>query len=571
MINKIKKIAFAIKNLAFKHKIISLLILLVLIGGGYWEYKSLNNTTGVTRYVLSAVEKGNIISSVSGTGQVSAVNEVNITPKTSGDLTYVGVQNGQNVVSGQLLAKIDTTDAQKAVDIAQINLDQAQLNLKNMQGFTTDVGEKRGIKQKAQDNLTKAREDGYNTVTNAFVNLPIIMVSFHGILFDYTLSSNQQNIDFYTGNTPTAKDAAYNSYQLAKVDFDNSFAIYKLTNRSSSPAEIDTLINETYSTIKVVADAIKTTMNLIQLYQDELTKVSIPYNALSDTHLSILNGYTNTLNGYLSSLLSSKTNIETNTETLIQTDYDLSSQEITVREKQIALDDAKKTLSYCSIRAPFDGVLSSVNAETGDLVSTNTTIATILTKKQMASISLNEVDAAKILINQKVTFTFDAIDNLTITGKVTEVDTLGTVSQGVVSYNAKIIFDTQDARIKPGMSVSANIITETKQNILVVPNSAVKSRNGIDYVLVMDQKQDLTNSSASQGFISATTPTQKTIEIGLSDNNNTEVTNGLDEGDQIISKTITSTTTASTTKTTSTSSTNRAATQTLMGAGGPPN
>ena len=68
MANKITKIFGAIKNFIFKHKIISLIIILCLLGGGYWEYTSLNNTSGQTRYVLADVTNGTIISSVSGTG-----------------------------------------------------------------------------------------------------------------------------------------------------------------------------------------------------------------------------------------------------------------------------------------------------------------------------------------------------------------------------------------------------------------------------------------------------------------------------------------------------------------------
>ena len=575
MLNAIKKAALSVKNFMFKHKIISVIIILCLLVGGYWGYKSLTNTSGQTRYILAAVAKGTIISTISGTGQVSALDEINITPKTSGDLIYVGVQNGQNVVAGQTIARIDAANAQKAVDAAQINLDQAELDLKNMQGFTTDIGEKRGIKQKAQDSLDKAYEDGYNTVTSAFVSLPNIMNDFYSVLFDYDLSKNSQNIDYYANYAGTDnnvvssqyRERAYNSYQTSKANFDNSFNVYKTTNRSSSPAEVESLIDGTYSTIKDVADAIKNSMNLIQLYQDELSKSNIAYNSTSDTHLSTLNGYTSTLNNYISSLLSVKTNIETNTENLIQTDYDLASQEQTVKDRQSTLDDAKKTLSYCSIRAPFDGTISSVNVKNGDSVSSNTTIATIVTKQKIAEISLNEIDAAKISLSQKATITFDAINGLTITGAVSEIDTLGTVSQGVVSYNAKITFDTQDDRIKPGMSMSLNIITDAKQDALIVPNSAVKTSGGLYYVLVFNQRSDLTSASASQGFISDTAPTQKAVEIGLADDTNTEIINGLSEGDQIVVRTISGTSASSSASSTS-GTTNRAAQGLFIGGGG---
>src|SRR5207248_903868 len=86
----------------------------------------------------------------------------------------------------------------------------------------------------------------------------------------------------------------------------------------------------------------------------------------------------------------------------------------------------------------------------------------------------------------KATLTFDAIPDLTISGTVAEIDSLGTVSQGVVTYNVKISFDTQDSRIKGAMSVSAAIITEVKQDVLVVLNSAVKSSSGASYVEMFD-------------------------------------------------------------------------------------
>ena len=70
---------------------------------------------------------------------------------------------------------------------------------------------------------------------------------------------------------------------------------------------------------------------------------------------------------------------------------------------------------------------------------------------------MNEVDAAKISVGNKTTLTFDATEDLTLTGKVAQIDTIGTVEQGVVSYKVKIAFDTQDERIKPGMTANASI------------------------------------------------------------------------------------------------------------------
>ncbi len=538
-----------------KHKIISGIVLILVIAGCYFGYKALNNKSQEIRYVLGVVEKGTIIVSVSGSGQISASNQVDVKPKTSGDLIYVGVKNGQDVKTGTLIAKIDPADAQKAVKDAQINLDQAQLDLDKMEGIETALGKIRGIKEKAEDDLAKTYEDGFNTVTNTFLNLPTIMTGLQGILFDYTLGKTSQNLDYYADAAnmynpvaPQYKTNAYNSYQTARTAYDKNFDDYKITNRFSSPAEIESIISETYETLRDISTAVKDTINLIQLYQDELTKHGITPNTASTTHLSSLSSYTNTTNSYLSSLLSTKTTIETNKETLIETDYTIADQKIQVEKMQYALDEANKTLSYCWIYAPFDGQIAGIDVEKGDSVSTGTTIATLVTKQMVAEVSLNEVDAAKVKVGQKATLTLDAIEGLEVTGQVAEVNTVGTVSQGVVSYIIKITLDTQDDRVKPGMSVSVAIITDMKQNILMALSSAVKSQNGNYYVEVFDQIQNSNSDNGqTQTITSLISPKQKSVEIGISNDTYIEITNGLSEGDYVVTRTNTTTKTTTTT------------------------
>jgi HlyD family secretion protein len=554
-----------IKGFIVRHKFISAIIIIVIVVSGFYIYKAINKANQPTKYTLTTVQKGTIVSSVVGTGQTSAVEELDVKPKTSGDLTVVAIVGGQTINKGDLIAKIDPTDARQAVDNAKKALGQAKVDLEKMNGVETDLGKLRGIVEKAQDSLDSAYENGFNTVTNAFLNLPTIMTGLQSILFDSTLSKTSQNIDYYMDAANMYNSAAsqyrtnaFNSYQVARSSYDASSADFKITNRTSSKTQIELLINETYDTIGEVSQAVKDTINLIQLYQDELTKNNRTPNSISGTHLSSLNGYVNTTNSYLSSLLSIKNSIETDKENLIQTSYDIADQESLVTEKQTALDDANKNLSYCSIYAPFSGVVSAVNLKVGDSVSSGTIIAKIVTKEVIAKISLNEVDASQVKIGQKVTTTFDAVEGLTLTGLVAIIDTVGTVSQGVVSYNVDINFDLQDARVKPGMSVSSNIITDSKQNVLMVASSAVKSKNGSYYVEVLPST---IKTTSDQVVAKGITLEQKPVEVGITDDTNIEITSGLSEGDRVVSRTA-----SSTTKTTTSSSSSRS----ILGGGESP-
>jgi HlyD family secretion protein len=148
--------------------------------------------------------------------------------------------------------------------------------------------------------------------------------------------------------------------------------------------------------------------------------------------------------------------------------------------------------------------------------------------------------------------TFDAIDNLIATGTVRVVDLVGTVSQGVVSYNIKISIDSQDSRIRPGMSVNATITTDKREGVLVVPSSSVKTQGKIKYVETVVYDGNATNLSTTAISTSTrkntfapitveTTPTKMTVETGISNDTSTEIISGINPGTYVVTKTISGT------------------------------
>jgi macrolide-specific efflux system membrane fusion protein len=140
----------------------------------------------------------------------------------------------------------------------------------------------------------------------------------------------------------------------------------------------------------------------------------------------------------------------------------------------------------------------------------------------VAKVSLNEVDAAKVKVGQKAVLTFSSVPDLSITGQVQDVDNIGTVTQNVVNFSVVILFDTQDERIKPGMSASASIITDVKQDVLMVPSAAVKTANGQSYVQILSNGQ----------------PVQKTVTVGSSNDTDTEISGDIKEGDEVVTQTL---------------------------------
>ena len=514
------------------HKIIAILVLLALAYGGYWGYKKSTDTSGETKYLLAQIKRGTITESVSGSGQVSVSNQVDLKAKVSGDVVYVGVKNGDEVRAGALILQLNARDAQKSVRDAEANLESAKISLEKFKVENS--------KEKLEADLKKAYEDGFNATSNAFLDLPTIMAGLNDLLFRNNFISSQTNINYYSDavksydeNAVLYKDDAFNSYQAARKAYDQNFGDYKSASRFSGEASIEKIVNQTYDATKIIAEAAKDASNLIQFYKDKLIERDLKPNVLADTHLSSLNTYTGKTNAHITSLLSVKNAIQDKKDAFVNADFDLKSQELSVKQRENALLDAKEKLSDYFVRAPADGVAAKINFKKGDAVSGGAVAATFITKQRLAEISLNEVDVAKIKTEQKSTLTFDAVPDLSISGEVAEIDAIGTVAQGVVSYTVKITFDTQDERVKPAMSVSAAIITDVKTDVLTAPVSAVKSQGQEQY---LETKND------------ANAPVRAPVQTGIASDEFIEIISGAKEGDNVVSGTINAQTTTTQTQ-----------------------
>lgn len=561
----------SVKKYAFAHKFISAIVIVVLLGGGWWVYGKATAAHAETRYVLGNVEKGTIISTVSGSGQVSASRQLDIKPEVSGKLIYIGVKPGQKVQQGALIAEVDPTSAQKALRDAQNNLETAKLTLEKLQKPVTGLSliQAQNAVTSAQDSLTKTYSDSESDIVAAFLALPDIMSGLQNIVIGTTASHGSQwNIDYYRDASAnydskafSYRDDAYNTYITAKAAYDKTFADYQAAGNSPSTATIESLAAETNDMLKTIAAALKSSNSFIQFYSDTITNHNQNPSSVATAAIASLGSYISTATNQLSALSGDTTSIKTGKQNIIEKtqsladltdgpdDLDVRSDQLTIQQRQDAVTDAQDTLAKYYVRAPFAGTITAVNAYVGDDAGT-AAVASIITPQQIVELSLNEVDAAKVKVGNKATLTFDAIDDLSLTGSVAQVDSVGAVSQGVVSYKVQISLDTQDVRVKPGMTVNASIQTDVHTDVLTVPSSAVKTTNGVSVVQVFTPP--LADTGGTAGVVSKTLPVPVQVTTGISDDTNIEILSGLTEGEQVVTRTISGTAAAATTRTTTT-------------------
>jgi len=177
--------------------------------------------------------------------------------------------------------------------------------------------------------------------------------------------------------------------------------------------------------------------------------------------------------------------------------------------------------------APFDGIIASVTGNPGETAPAGTTgFMTLIDPREVrVDVTVDETDVAKIAVGKTANITFDALPGRTFRGKVISIAPNGTLTQGVVNYPVSISIDTRNQVLPGGMTASATITIDEKNDVLVVPNRAVR-RSGRDQVV------DVVGADGK--------PLPRTVKTGVQNDQFVEISEGLSEGEQII---IASTTT----------------------------
>lgn len=534
-----------IKTYLLSHKKISVIILLVCIYVIYKIVVSIIDVSGETKYVLGAPEIQTIVSSISGTGQVSASNQIELNAKSSGVIVSLPVKSGDMVKAGTLIAAIDSRNARISLENAQIALQKLKsTNTLTLAQAENSLASAQSDVQKEMLNITMSYDDLFTELSDTFVDLPDIMTKSKEMLYGSTgYLSDYKGYARLSDRSRLYRDQAGQKYDQSRRLYESQLTTYKSLSRSSATSTITSFANEVYVMTKLVADSIKDARNAVDYIKDTQSQsVDVAETLSAQSNLS---NWSATVSSHVQDLYTAIRTITT-TETALSSaqrvlnERLLSLKEIQqgadpldIRSQELAVQQRYNEYQDYFVKAPFDGVIGKLNLKKGD--TANGSIGTFITNQKIATISLNEVDIAKIKIGQKATLSFDAIEDFTVAGQVMEVDLVGTINQGVVSYNVKIGFDSEDARIKSGMSVSANVIIESRQDVLTIPNSAIKTRNGVSYV---EKFKTIIEQPDVAGVMVPETPEQVRIETGLSDDTNTEIINGLTEQDQIIIRTV---------------------------------
>jgi multidrug efflux pump subunit AcrA (membrane-fusion protein) len=505
----------------------------------------------------ATVTMGTVTNSVTATGTLVPAQQMNLGFKTAGTLTAVDVHVGDHVKSGQLLATIDSTPLQLALQQAQATLASAQATLDNTLSGTSLTQAQHALDQANQNysdavnaaNQTNAADQATTSADQAVVNADLAQVNADKVNYWYTqytptLQKFQSDLLLAQGSYQTDGCNAYTTYAANTPCSNDEIAI------QSAQSGI-TCIQGGAGVCTVPQQQIATAVKALNAdnakYSADSAKVSADNAKTNADSVSGQRSVQQAANAITNAQDAYNSQANNRPATIQQQQAQIASATATVGTAQANLDAA-------TLDAPLDGVITSLTAQAGDNVTPATASSgaeapgstaplpasgtgtgsgssgfmTLMSDKAFQTVvSFAESDAAKVASGQTGTVTFDALTGLTIPIHVLAVAGSSTVTSNVVNYYVTLTLDSLDDRLKPGLTTNATVVTARAANVLVVPNAAITHRGTLATVNLLQNGAQVVTQ----------------VETGVAGTNSTEIISGLKAGDKVVLPTVASRTT----------------------------
>ncbi|PIR94694.1 hypothetical protein COT95_02825 [Candidatus Falkowbacteria bacterium CG10_big_fil_rev_8_21_14_0_10_37_6] len=511
-------------------------------------------------YVTETVKLATLSQTVEATGKVESAQRVKLSFRTGGRIAVIDVDSGDKIKKGQVLARLEASALQSRVADAQAQLDKARADydallagasLEDIQ-VSKDVVEQKKLDLESSENTLKnlelTQETEVKNLKEAVITTlknEIVTTRAAAEQINNTLTDDDAKNTLSITNQAILKEAK-EKYSIVLESLDETSLTVNFLSSDSSDSDVSAAIEKEKNMLSLTRDALTSVMEVLQatitssdLSEAELdalkTNIQAQQSAINSAQTALLSAqsnWTNKIAGYDNEITTAKDNIGKAKAALKSAEsqlalkaanpreFEINSQKAKISQAQAAVSLALANLEETIIRAPLDGIVTKKFFEPGEQASLSEAVLEMIGQATLEiEVDIPESDIAKIKIGGKTIITLDAFgDDVSFDGIVSFVDPAETIIQDVVYYKVIVQFETADEDIKPGMTANATILTDEKQEVLVIPFRAVKSRNGDKYVEVL-----------ANGTV-----TEKTVTLGLRGDEGIEIISGLQAGDVVI-------------------------------------
>jgi HlyD family secretion protein len=504
------------------------IVFVVAIAGvlGYRAYAS-NLSSEATALQTTTVQIGSVTTTLSSSGNTRSGQNASITWETSGKVGEITLKQGDLVQEDQLLAALDPGSyAMEVINARQESID-AQQALENLLNSKLQQALALQAVEDAQKTLSTLTQTSAEQVSQA----QLALATAQDALKDAQSNRNVMNFPHTTDELIIEK--AETDYLLAKAVYKEALQQYTKYEKKSltNPDRVRALTNMLAAKQKM--DTALATYNWYLLGYSESEIAQADANlAVAQANLEKAQADWELIKDGASTaeiMLAEATLADAQREWERVKD---GPTEADIAAAQAAVDAAQAVLDRVQLVAPFAGTITEVKVKTGDLVNAGETAFRIDDLANLyVDLQVSEVDYANVAVGQEVILEFDAISDKEYAGEVTEIGMIGTVSQGVVNYPVTVKVNNADGSIRPGMTTSVTIVLAQVDDVLVVPNRAIRTTNGQKTVTILFEGQQIIIP----------------VAVGLVGDTNSEViSDQIYEGDTLVVNGSTSTTTSTT-------------------------
>ncbi len=405
---------------------IALVAVVALAATGYLFW---GNGASAADYMTAKIERGNLRNTVTATGTLQAVTTVQVGSQASGTISALYADFNSHVKKGQVIAQLDPAVAQAQVEQARANLAQAEASLQQSRTGVTHsraaVSQSRAGVSDAQAKALAARSTTQNQqagVISAQANVAVLKAQL-----DDAQSYLKQEAALLQGGI------------IAQREYDTAVTAMKTAQAKYDQAQA-------------------------QLQQAILSQQS----AASAGQASAQAG-----------IQQAQAQVQQSVTQVGQSEAQVGSSQAQVEQARAALQLAEINLQHLTITSPIDGVVVSRNVDVGQTVAASLsaptlfTIAQDLTQMQVIA-NIDQADIGLVEQAKGANFTVDAFPGEEFTGQIEQVRLNPQTQQNVVTYNVVLNVANPQQKLKPGMTANLTITIDERNNVLKVPNSALR-------------------------------------------------------------------------------------------------
>ena len=439
------------------------------------------SSSSVSARETDIVTRGNIESTITGSASVEPYERFEIIPKVSGDIVYCPFDVGDHVEKGDLLYGFDTSSSDLTVERQRLSLEQSENSYKN----ALEERDKLYIKAKNNGTISnfnlKTGEEIKNGTKIADIadndNLEVVLPftaaqisSIHvGDAATITSSKHLSSVSGVVTHVSSSNSAGSDGTALYKVtvEFTNPGVFYQgmsvggAVGGNISPGSG---VIENSASSSVYSETDGTVSHIYYSDGDYVTKGAVIAVLSSDT---VNNKITDSTLSYKSASLSMR-----------QTEKDLEDYNIT---------------------SPISGTVITKKSKAGDTIdkSTAQTVMMVVAdiSKLKFELSIDELDISKVSEGQTVSINCDALPDEKFSGHITTISVEGSAQNGVTTYTAEVVIE-EPGNLRPSMNIDATVITESAENVLLIPTEDIKTMGNKNYVFV---KEDSATKNSDKG------------------------------------------------------------------------